>query len=265
LDQRWAGGSELVGHSDYTSGDDFRYIDWQVCARHDELVTRQYRGSEDRIVYLLVDCSASMDLGSPRKFDVSRQLAGALAYMALANMDRVCVLGISNRVIADSSFVRGKRRCGRLYRFLDRLPIDRTGVSLTGAVESFVQNRPQRGTTVVLSDFFDPGGFEPAIDLLAQRGFPPFLLQVVDRSEADPDVSGNVQLIDAFTGRSRKAYLEEIDLANYRRVFSEFSAACRRYCGRRRIGIIQTRTDAPLQESILRVIRTSTSRMYAQQ
>ena len=88
---------------------------------------------------------------------------------------------------------------------------------------------------------------------------------MVDRCEAEPVLSGNVHLIDALTGRSRKTYLEEIDLLNYRRVFSEFSAACRRYCASRRIGIIQTRTDTPLQESVLRVIRTSTSRMYAQQ
>ena len=170
LDQRWAGGSEFVGHSDYTSGDDFRYIDWQICARHDELVTRQYRGSEDRIVYILLDCSASMDLGSPRKFDVARQLAAALAYIGLANMDRVSVFAISNRILAQSPTIRGKRHCGRLFRFLDGLTVDSTGVDLASAAESFVQNRPRRGTTVVLSDFFDRSGFEPAIDLLAKRG-----------------------------------------------------------------------------------------------
>jgi uncharacterized protein (DUF58 family) len=264
LDRRWAGGSEFVGHSDYTSGDDFRYIDWQICARHDELVTRQYRGSEDRIVYMLLDCSASMELGSPGKFDMARQLAGALAYMALANTDRVGLFGISDRILDSSPWIRGKRQCGHLFRFLDSLTIDQAGAGLASAVESFVQNRPRRGTTVVISDFFDPSGFEPAIDLLAKRGFPPFLLQVVDRMEAEPDLSGNVQLTDVFTGRSRKTFLEEVDLLNYRRVFSEFSAACRRYCARRSIGIIQARTDAPLQESVLRVIRSSTTRMYAQ-
>jgi uncharacterized protein (DUF58 family) len=263
LDRRWAGGSEFVGHSDYTSGDDFRYVDWQICARHDELVTRQYRGSEDRIVYVLVDCSPGMGLGKPQKFDVARRLAGALGYMALANLDRVGVVGVSKRITAQLRPLRGKDRCPQLFRFLDELAIDPSPVNFRSAVEAFVQNRPQRGTTVVISDLFDPAGFEPAIDLLAKRGFPPYLLQVVDDLEVEPDFAGSIQFVDVSTGRTRSTYLEDIDLANYRRVFQEFSAACRRYCARRSIGIIQTRTSTPPDQSVLRVIRTATSRMYS--
>jgi hypothetical protein len=116
---------------------------------------------------------------------------------------------------------------------------------------------------VVISDLFDPAGFEPAIDLLAQRGFPPYLLQVVDEREVDPPMSGGVTLVDVATGRSRRTYLEDLDLANYRRVFQEFIASCRGYCARRSIGILQTTTGTPVQESVLRVIRTATRRMYA--
>ncbi len=263
LDRRCAGGSEFVGHSDYTAGDDFRAIDWHLCARHDELLTRQYRGSEDRTVYLLLDCSPAMDLGSPRKFDVARKLAGALGYMALANMDRVEVFAVSNRIVTHLSPIRGKNHRGQLFRFLDYLKVDGEGIDLNRAVQSFVRNRPQRGATVVISDLFDPAGFEPAIDLLAKRGFPPFLLQVVAPCEAEPTVSGSVSLVDVFTGRKRKTHLEQIDLLNYRRVFQEFNAACRRYCAQRSIGITQTRSDTPVEESVLRMIRTSTSRMHA--
>jgi uncharacterized protein (DUF58 family) len=264
LDTRWAGGSEFIGHSDYTCGDDFRYVDWHICARLDELLTRQYRGSEDRVVDLVLDCSAGMGLGEPKKFDVARRLAAALGYMAMATLDRVGVAAVSDRVVAELTPVRGKSRLHRLFRFLDDLQIDSAPVNLSAAIESFVQHRPHRGVTVVISDLFDPAGFESAIDQLAVRGFQPYLLQVVDDGEADPKFSGSVTLADVGRGRSRKTYLEEIDLINYRKVFREFSAACRRYCARRSIGIIQTRTGTPFQESVLRMIRTATARMYAQ-
>ena len=117
---------------------------------------------------------------------------------------------------------------------------------------------------MLISDLFDPAGFESAVDLLAARGFQPYLLQVVDDAEADPQFSGSVTLVDIGRGGSRRTYLEEIDLINYRKVFREFSEACRRYCAQRSIGIIQTRTGTPFQESVLRMIRTATSRMYAQ-
>lgn len=263
LDRRWAGGSEFVGHSDYTSGDDLRYVDWQICARHDELVTRQFRGSEDRIVYILLDVSPGMSLGQPRKFDAARQLAGALGYMALAALDRVGLAAVSNRVVAEVPPARGRNRIPQLLRFLEGLELDAAAVNLQTAVESFVQHRPHRGITVVISDLFDPAGFEAAIDLLARRGFQPFLLQVVDASEAEPQFAGSVKLTDVGTGRSRGTYLEELDLQNYRQVFREFSAGCRRYCARRSMGITQTQSATPFQESVLRMIRLSTSRMYS--
>ena len=263
LDRRWAGGSEFVGHSDYTSGDDFRYVDWQICARHDELVTRQFRGSEDRIVYLVLDASPGMGLGEPRKFDAARRLAAALGYMALAALDRVCVVAVSDRIVAEFPPCRGRDRLPKLFRFLEGLQVDAAPVKLKTAVESFVQHRPHRGITIVISDLFDPAGFEGASDLLAVRGFEPFLLQVVDDREADPQFSGSVKLQEVGGSRSRSAYLEEIDLQNYRQVFREFSAGCRRYCARRSIGIVQTRTSVPFQESVLRMIRLSVSRMYS--
>jgi uncharacterized protein (DUF58 family) len=204
-----------------------------------------------------------MKLGRPRKFDAARQVAGALGYMALANQDGVSVTAISDRIVAELPAIRGRKRLYQLLQFLDDLQIDAAPVSLQNAVEAFVTDRPRRGISVVISDLFDPQGFESAVDRLAVRGFEPFLLQVIDDSEAEPALSGGVELRPAAGGRSMKTYLEEIDLINYRNVFREFSAACRRYCGQRSIGIVQTRTSVPFQHSILRMIRISTSRMYA--
>lgn len=263
LEKRWAGGSEFVGHSDYSSGDDFRRVDWNLCARSDELLTRQYRGSEDRVVYLLLDCSAGMRLGQPVKFDVARRLAAALGYIALSNLDRVGVVALDGGVRAELSPVRSRSQLPRLFRFLDSLAADPAAVDLKRSMAAFVRQRPRRGLAVLISDLFDPQGFEPAVDTLARRGFQPYLMQVVDDREAEPDFAGNVQLVDAAGGGRISACLEDVDLVNYRRVFQEFSAGCVRYCARRSIGITQTRTGVPVEQSILRMIREATSRMHA--
>ena len=70
-------------HRDYSPGDDFRWIDWSVCARHDELISRYRPAGEDRGVTILVDCSRSMSVGEPKKFDAARRGAAALGAMAL--------------------------------------------------------------------------------------------------------------------------------------------------------------------------------------
>jgi uncharacterized protein (DUF58 family) len=263
LQRRWAGGSEFVGHSDYTSGDDFRYVDWHLCARIDELLTRQYRGSEDRSVHLLVDSSVSMQLGQPVKFDVARRLAGALGYLALSGLDRVGIVGFADRVTAELPPVRGRAHLAGLLRFLDELPRGTAPVRLNQVIDDFTRHRPHRGLAVLISDLFDPLGFEAAVDRLLRSGFQPYLLQVVDDREAEPDFAGSVRLVDVVRGQSRCICLEEVDLVNYRRVFDEFCAACRSYCGRRGIGIMQTRTGTPWEQVVLRMIRTATKRMAA--
>lgn len=259
---RSAGGADFIGHSDYTSGDDIRYVDWQICARHDELVTRQFRGSEDRYVYFLLDCSAGMRLGEPSKFDTARRLAAALGYMAVAIGDGVTVAAISNRLLFESPAVRGKHQLHRLYRFLDEQTIDDSQVNLQAAVDGFIHDRPRRGVAVVLSDLFDPAGFEQAVDRLAKRGFEPFLLQVVSDFDAAPDLTGGVKLLEAGGRRVRRADLDAIDLKNYASVYRDFNTACRRYCARRSFGIVQTRSSTPYQQAVLRIIHATTSRMY---
>src|ERR1700710_1268831 len=87
------GGIEFADHREYVPGDDFRYLDWNVYARHDELLLKRFQEEEDLHVYVLLDCSKSMAFGSPSKFDYARQVAAAMAYIALADLDRVAVIG----------------------------------------------------------------------------------------------------------------------------------------------------------------------------
>src|SRR6185503_5271482 len=84
IDQGSSAGTEVTGYNDYTSGDDFRHVDWYRCSRHDELLSKQYRGREDQRVYLLVDTSLGMGVQGGEKFTLATQLAAALGYLALA-------------------------------------------------------------------------------------------------------------------------------------------------------------------------------------
>src|SRR5262245_52640501 len=85
------GGIEFADHRDYHPGDDFRYLDWNLYARHEELLLKRFQEEEDLHVYFLLDCSRSMGFGDPVKFDLARQVLAALAYIALADLDRISV------------------------------------------------------------------------------------------------------------------------------------------------------------------------------
>src|SRR5512141_819144 len=58
-------GIEFADHRTYARGDDFRYIDWNLYGRLDKLLLRLFEEDEDLHIYILVDVSDSMSIGSP--------------------------------------------------------------------------------------------------------------------------------------------------------------------------------------------------------
>jgi len=252
---RLAGGTQVTGHHDYSAGDDFRYIDWHIAARHDELLSRRFQGSEDQYVHLILDCSASMRVGQGRKQALGVELAAALAYLALANMDRVTVSAIAENLLAATPAVRGGRRAGELFRTLSALP-EGGATNLATSVAAFVTNRPP-GMAVLISDFFDPVGYRPAIDALRRRHFQPFLIQVYDPGEAQPTLRGRTTLADIESGaRLRRRVLPE-DLQNYRRAYAAYIDGLRGYCRRYKIPLARFACEEPWEACVDRLIRAA--------
>src|ERR1700748_1316177 len=83
---------EFADFRPYVQGDDFRRIDWNAFAKFESLMLRLFVEEQELAVHILLDCSKSMDYGTPQaanKFPYARRLAAAIAYIALANTDKV--------------------------------------------------------------------------------------------------------------------------------------------------------------------------------
>src|SRR5438445_525922 len=176
--QQLGTGVEFADHREYNPGDDFRYIDWNLFARHDELLLKRFQEEEDLHVYLLVDCSRSMAFGDPPKFDYARRVAAALAYIALADLDRVAVVAFAGQIVADLPLTRGKARILSLLKFLEGLEPHGESTDLARVATGFVHRNQRRGLAVVVSDLFDPSGFERGLDLLRHHRYEPHVVQL---------------------------------------------------------------------------------------
>ena len=216
------GGIEFADHREYTPGDDFRYLDWNVFARHGELLLKRFQEEEDLHVYILLDCSRSMAFGDPPKFDYARQVAAALAYIALADLDRVAVVAFAGDIVADFPLTRGKARILSLLKFLEgaRAAGSRDR-SRPGRAELRPSRPAPRAWRVVVSDLFDPDGFEHGLDLLRHHRYEPHVVQIYDRREAEPELKGDLELFDVETGTIRKVTVTERNLRQYRRIFAD--------------------------------------------
>jgi uncharacterized protein (DUF58 family) len=254
---RLGGGIEFADHRAYTPGDDFRYLDWNVFARHDELLLKRFHEEEDLHVYLLLDCSKSMAAGDPVKFDYARRVAAALAYVALADLDRVAVVAFAQGVCADFPLTRGKGRILALMTFLEGLATRGGPTDLARSAGEFVR-RPQRaGLALVVSDLFDPTGFGRGLDLLRHHRYEPHVVQVLDRGEAEPAVRGDVELVDVETGSARTVTVTERSLRLYRVAFDAFLESVGRYGREHGVGITRATTDVPFDRLILGMMRAS--------
>jgi uncharacterized protein (DUF58 family) len=251
------GGIEFADHREYYPGDDFRYLDWNVFARHDELLLKRFQEEEDLHVYLLLDCSRSMGFGDPVKFDYARQVAAALGYIALADLDRVAVIAYAGDIVADLPLTRGKGRILSMLKFLEGLQTQGTVTDLSRVVTNFVHRGQRRGLAVVLSDLFDPKGFQGGLDLLRHHRYEPHVVHIVDRRDADPSFKGDVELQDIESGTIRKVTITERNLRQYRKIFAAFVESVQTYCNAYGIGGTMAATEIPFDELLLRMMRAA--------
>src|SRR5437763_1248489 len=214
------GGIEFADHREYTYGDDFRYLDWNLYARHNQLLLKRFQEEEDLHVYLLLDCSRSMAFGKPAKFDLARQVTAALGYIALADLDRIAVIAFAGDIVADFPLARGKARILSLLKFLENLKPQGSVTDLTRVATGFVHRNQRRGLALVISDLYDPAGFERGLDILRHHRYEPHIIQVYDPREADPtNMLGDLELFDVESETARKVTVTEKNLRQYRRLF----------------------------------------------
>ena len=251
------GGIEFADHRDYTPGDDFRYLDWNLYARHDELLLKRFQEEEDLHLYILLDCSPSMGFGEPAKFDLARRLTAALAYIALADLDRVAIVAFADRILSDFPLTRGKARILNLMQFLEGLEPEGGNTSLTELMTAFVHRSQRRGLAIVISDLFDPAGFQAGLDLLRHHRYEPNVVQLYDRLEAEPNVLGDVELQDMETSTVKKITVTEKNLREYAEVFRHFLDSVQGYCRGYGIGCTMTTTDVAFDDLILSMMRTA--------
>jgi uncharacterized protein (DUF58 family) len=247
-------GVEFADHRDYQPGDDFRYLDWNIYQRFDRLLLRLYEEEEDLAIYFIVDASSSMGFGDAKKLRYAKRVAAALAYVGLANLDRVSIVSTTDKVLDRMPATRGKARIFKVFRFLRELePEGHT--DLGDALKTFVAQHKRRGLAVLISDLYDPQCFERGINVLRYNKFDPFVVHVVDKQEARPKLNGDVLLYDCETGDEREVTVTAKVLERFAGIYEQYLADIEKFCTSKQVPYIQADVSTPFDELILRVFR----------
>ncbi len=251
------GGIEFADHREYAAGDDLRYLDWNVYAKFGDLLLKRFQEEEDLHVYILLDASKSMDCGTPNKFDYARRIAAALAYIALADLDRVSIMAYADKPLDVLPLTRGKDRVLSILKFLENTKTAGTATDLATVAKSLVNRAQRTGLVVIISDLFDQAGFRAGVDLLRHRRFEPHVIQIHTAEEANPTFLGDIELDEIETGQRRKITVTERKLKQYKQLFNEFLTSIETYCKTYSLSCTRSTTDLPFDELIMRMMRAS--------
>jgi len=260
MSKRVGAGLEFADHRDYAPGDDLRYLDWNLYGRLGRLALRLFQEEEDLTIEVLVDASASMSVGSPPKLDLALQVGAALAYVGLANLDRVAVTALGDaggaRERASLPPARGKGAILPILRMLDG--VDAAGrTALAPAVRAFLASRQRRrrGLAIIVSDFYDPAGYRAALDLLRHHRLEIVAIQVSAPEEVSPTLHGDVRLRDVETGETRELTVSPAVLAAYTKRREALVRGLEGFCRERAIPCFSVQSDQPFDAVVLRMFR----------
>jgi len=243
---------EFADFRNYTPGDDFRLIDWNAYARLDRYMLRLFVAEQELPLSIFVDLSGSMDWGNPNKAATAKRLAAAIAYVALAALDRVRLTVFATGPTSGGAPYRGRRAVAELFSRLQSFPVGGQ-TDYARLVWPIGKQRP--GMTVLISDGLGETSIDTAIAALGRARQEGAILQLLAPQEIAPDWTGDARLRDSETGVEREftstpltkgAYLEALSLRE-----NEIESSAHRHGLR----YTQLSTDQPIDDMVLRTLR----------
>jgi len=263
---------EFAQHRPYTFGDELKHLDWQVLARTDRYVVRQYEQETNLRAMVFVDCSGSMAYDGRAhtpdedqstadhhhseirtKFQYAQVLAASLSYLMLHQGDSVGTVmvrqGLDDQVAPRAAPGHVASICRALA---EARPRGRTDIA--GALTQLAARLKRRSLIILVSDLLDdPRKVLDALGRVHHRGHEVVIFQVLDPHEITFDLgpasSGVTVLRDMETGEdfeAEPALIRDMVEAEVRQFLDTIDAGCRAHG----LHLVRCRTDEPVEQTL---------------
>jgi len=249
---------EFSDYRKYQSGDDLRYVDWNVYRRLERLWLKLFTAEEEMNIYLLVDASRSMAEGNPPKIEYAKRIAAALGYIGLKNLDKVGGSGFAADLLAPLPLGRGKKQILSLFNFLTTLSCGGE-TDLNASMKSFSSLFARPGLVVLMSDLLDPHGWRAGFEELLTKRHQLLVIHILDDGEFGLEPRGDLSLVDVESERERRLFLDADLLERFQRELRGYCDEIESFCHSRQADYLRTRTSTPFEDFVLLTLRAARS------
>ena len=247
------GRTEFAGHTPYSPGDDFRYIDWNAASRSDSLHSKTFFAESTSKIHVWIDTSASMF----EKLEESIKIGISLAFLGLktdaetslsffTNSESLQFLG-SYKNLASIFEIIGQIRSLEFTEYERiRFPVDR-----------IIKSHGRNSQIVVISDSYDDELLQ-TMKSLSQRNMLVLLIQTLSQTELKPNFYENMLLLDSETSEIIKIK-GNIDVRDaYIREFEKHIAKIKGFCRQHKISYRMCNTNLTINELLIKHILPKT-------
>lgn len=251
---RFAGaGQEFLDHRSFYAGDDLRAVNWRAFMRFEKLFLKMFQVEPRVPVRLLIDVSGSMLAGNTEgestKFDFARRLAAALVYVGLVRLDSILLQPFAAGLLEPFLASGGRHRFQPAENYLRALKAG--GKTNYGdCARQYLTEYPQRGLTVILSDFLDDVDCFRPLQYIADFGHELLLVQLWGAEDRTPSEEGEMELVDAESGAEVRMSLDREARRIYTQSFDEHSEQLKKLAMRNGGRYTGLPTVTPLNEAL---------------
>lgn len=265
---------EFADYQEYSPGDDFRYVDWNLYSRLDKLLVKTFKEELELTVHILLDSSKSMVYPpEDKKFEYARKIAVAFSYIGLSDQNVVGLATFLNESDKDRKLVEQQHGVNNPSGPFVRTPFFRKrsnifdvskfldSVSPGGQMDFFgflkkyaFKNRNKGGTVLIISDFMiEPDVYKRGLNLLKFRNYDIKVIQILGSRELNPfEGIKRGRLVDVETNEQRIVNGTAAVQKRYNDVINSHINALKQFCRSRNIVYSLARTDIRFEDYILK-------------
>ncbi len=194
-------GMEFAEVREYQTGDDIRFIDWNVSSRMGKLFVKQFTEERELSLILAIDLSASLEFfsGSKSKKEIAAEISAIIAFTAMFNKDKVGLLIFSNEIELYVPPKKGKTHLLRIIREILSFTPKAKGTSLSTGLNYLNKILKKKSIVFLISDFIDAGYNKPL--KIASKKHDLVAINITDQRESKIPKKGLFLLRDFETNK----------------------------------------------------------------